>query len=127
MNNNTFLLTALMFIHHHRPLVLVPRSKRGYYDTMRFLQALYINTLLCIQLYMFRICSHKLFVGNSMRFLYVFIDVWGCAEILPQLNIHQLENVQKLCNTFYSKFASLHQVCALAEPGGAWQLTFAPG
>ena len=29
--------------------------------------------------------------------------------------------------TFYAKFASLHQVCALAEPSGPWLLTFAPG
>ena len=58
----------------------------------------------------------------------VFIDVWGCAEILPQLHIHQLENVQNLYSTFYAKFpSSLHQVCALAEPGGSWLLTFAPG
>ena len=60
-----------------------------------------------------------------MRFLYVLIDVWGCAEILPQLHIHQLENVQNLYSTFYAKFASLHQVCARAEPSGPCLLTFA--
>ena len=61
----------------------------------------------------------------------MIIAVWVCVEILPQLHIHQLESVQNLYNTFYmyAKFASLHQVFALADPGDPWHLhvTFAPG
>ena len=69
------------------------------------------------------------FLCTLMRFLYVLIAVWVCAEILPQLHIHQLESVQNLYIAFYAKFPSLHQVFALAEPGDPWHLhvTFAPG